>query len=152
MVKPTTAINGIMKGYLNRPEENAKFFADDGFVHTGDLASYQKNGCLTFEGRSKELIKFKNYHLYPLEIETVICKHPNVVEAGVFGRPEPSVQELVTAVVVTDGKVSEKEIIDLVASKVDDAKKLRGGVIFADSLPKNSVGKIQRRKLQELYG
>ena len=61
-------------------------------------------------------------------------------------------QELVTAVVVTDGKVSEKDIIDLVASEVDDAKQLRGGVIFADSLPKNSVGKIQRRKLQDLYG
>ena len=152
MVKPTTAINGIMKGYLNRPEENAKFFDNDGFVHTGDLGSYQKNGCLMFEGRSKELIKYKNYHLYPLEIETVICKHPSVVEAGVFGRPEPSVQELVTAVVVTDGKVSEKDIIDLVASEVDDAKQLRGGVIFADSLPKNSVGKIQRRKLQDLYG
>ena len=61
-------------------------------------------------------------------------------------------QELVTAVVVTDGKVSEKDIIDLVASEVDDAKQLRGGVIFADSLPKNSVGKIQRRKLIDLYG
>merc|ERR1711974_536484 len=72
MVKAATAVDGIMKGYLNRPEENEKFFADDGFVHTGYLASYQKNGCLIFEGRSKELIKYKNYHLYPLEIENVI--------------------------------------------------------------------------------
>ena len=71
MVKPTLAIKSIMKGYINRPQENAKFFAAEGFFH---LASYQKNGCLIFEGQSKQLIKFKNYHLYPLEIETVICK------------------------------------------------------------------------------
>ena len=115
------------------------------------MASYQENGCLVYEGRSKELIKYKNYHLYPLEIENVICKHPNVVEAGVFGQPEPTVQELVTAFVVKNGVVSEKEIIDLVASEVDDAKQLRGGVIFVDNLPKNSVGKIQRRKLLELF-
>ena len=115
------------------------------------MASYQENGCLVYEGRSKELIKYKNYHLYPLEIENVICKHPNVVEAGVFGQPEPKVQELVTAFVVKNGIVSEKEIIDLVASEVDDAKQLRGGVIFVDNLPKNSVGKIQRRKLLELF-
>ena len=89
--------------------------------------------------------------MYPLEIVTVICKHPNVVEAGVFGQPEPKVQELVTAFVVKNGNVSEKEIIDLVASEVDDAKQLRGGVIFVDNLPKNSVGKIQRQRLLELF-
>ena len=88
--------------------------------------------------------------MYPLEIETVICKHPNVLEAAVFGRPEPTVQELVTAAVVKTGNVSEQDIIDLVASEVDDAKKLRGGVIFVDNLPKNPVGKIQRRKLLDL--
>ena len=115
------------------------------------MASYQENGGLVYEGRSKELIKYKNYHLYPLEIENIICKHPNVVEAGVFGQPEPTVQELVTAFVVKNGTVSEKEIIDLVASEVDDAKQLRGGVIFVDNLPKNSVGKIQRRKLLEIF-
>ena len=86
-----------------------------------------------------------------MEIEAVICKHPNVVETGVFGRPEPTVQELVTAFVVKNGNVSEKEIIDLVASEVNDAKQLRGGVIFVDNLPKNSVGKIQRRKLLDVY-
>ena len=80
-------------------------------TYTGDLASYQENGCLVYEGRSKELIKYKNYHLYPLEIETIICKHPNVVEAGVFGRPEPTVQELVAAFVVKHGNVSEYQII-----------------------------------------
>merc|ERR1712144_19587 len=104
-----------MKGYLNRPEENAKFFAEDGFIHTGDLAHYDDNGCLYFEGRLKELIKYKNYHLYPLEIEKLICQHPEVIEAGVFGTPDSKVQELVTAAVVKiqGSNVTAQEIIDL---------------------------------------
>lgn len=108
---------------------------------------------LKYEGRHKELIKYKNYHLYPIEIENVICKHPDVIEAGVFGKQEPTVQELVTAVVVKlpNSSVSEQDIIDLVASEVDDAKRLRGGVIFVDKLPKNPVGKIQRKKIAQLY-
>ena len=70
----------LMTGYLKRPEENARFFADDGYVHTGDLASYNERGLLHYEGRLKELIKFKNCHLYPLEIENIICQHPDVIE------------------------------------------------------------------------
>ena len=101
----------------------------------------------------KELIKYKNYHLYPLEIENVICKHPDVIEAAVFGRPEPTVQELVTAVVVKapNSNLSEQQISALVDKEVDDSKRLRGGVIFVKALPKNPVGKIQRKKLIELF-
>ena len=109
---------------------------------------------LKYEGRKKELIKYKNYHLYPLELENIICKHPKVLEAGVFGRPDPTVQELVTAAVVLaadSNDVSEQEIIDMVNKNVADSKKLRGGVIFVDKLPKNPVGKTQRRKLLEMY-
>ena len=142
-----------MKGYLNRPDENKKFFAEDNWYRTGDLGRYDQKGHLYYEGRQKELIKYKNCHLYPLEIENVICKHPEVVEAGVFGRPDDTVQELVTAAVVKvpGSKVTENEIIDLVNAQVDDAKKLRGGVIFVDHLPKSVTGKTQRRKLMELY-
>merc|ERR1712008_212282 len=87
------------------------------------------------------------------EIEQIICSHPDVIEAAVFGRPEPTVQELVTAVVIKtpNSKLSEQNVIDLVESEVDDSKRLRGGVIFVEKLPKNPVGKIQRKKLIELY-
>ena len=143
-----------MKGYLNRPEENAKFFAENNWYRTGDLARYDYKGNLYYEGRQKELIKYKNCHLYPLEIENVICEHPEILEAGVFGKPDDTVQELVTAAVVKipGSKLTENEIIDLVAKQVDDAKKLRGGVIFVENLPKSVTGKTQRRKLLELYG
>ena len=141
-----------MKGYLNKPEETAKFFAQDGFLHTGDLGHYDELGQLFFDGRLKELIKYKNHHVYPLEIENVICTHPSVFEAAVFGRPDPNVQELVTAVVVVKPgmEVSEQEIIELVSENVDDSKKLRGGVNFVEKLPKNPQGKILRRNLVNL--
>merc|ERR1719431_648391 len=117
-----------MKGYLNRPDENKKFFAEDGFCHTGDLAYYEKNGMMKYEGRLKELIKYKNCHLYPLEIESVICKHPDVIEAAVFGRPEPTVQELVTAAVIKtpNSNLTEPQILAMVNMEVDDSKRLRG--------------------------
>ena len=118
------------------------------------MARYDSKGNLYYEGRQKELIKYKNCHLYPLEIENVISQHPNVIESGVFGKPDDEVQELVSAAVVKvpGSKVTEKEIIELVNGQVDDAKKLRGGVIFVKELPKSVTGKTQRRKLREMYG
>ena len=141
-----------MKGYLNNPEENSKFFAEDGWYRSGDLARFNARGMLFYEGRHKELIKYKNCHVSPLEIEKIICEHPGVAEAAVFGRPDDLVQELVTAAVVktTGSSVTAQEIIDHVDQTVDEAKKLRGGVIFVDKLPKNPMGKVQRRKLLHL--
>ena len=142
-----------MKGYLNRPDENAKFFAEDGFLHTGDLVSYNNLGNLEYEGRLKDLIKYKNHHMYPLEIENVIFKHPDVVDVGVFGRPEPTVQELVTALVVkkAGSELTENDIKHLVANTLEDSKHIRGGVLFVDQLPKNPVGKTLRRNLYQVY-
>ena len=144
--------SAFMRGYLNNPAETLKFFATNGFAHTGDLGHYDEDGIIFFDGRLKDLIKYKNCHLYPIEIENIICTHPDVIEAGVFGKPDPSVQECVTALVVKvpNSKVTEQNIIDLVAEQADDAKKLRGGVKFVEKLPKNPQGKIVRRKLIEM--
>jgi acyl-CoA synthetase (AMP-forming)/AMP-acid ligase II len=57
-----------MKGYLNRPEEEAKFFAGNGWFRTGDLAHYDEELVLHFDGRLRELIKFQNKHIYPNEV------------------------------------------------------------------------------------
>ena len=97
-------------------------------------------------------IKYKNSHLYPKEIEDLIMKNPNVEDVAVFGKPEPSVQELVTAVVVVakGSNVTGEEIMTQVEENVDDHKKLRGGVYFVDKIPRNPQGKILRRNLLKL--
>merc|ERR1712083_235167 len=99
-----------------------KFFGSEGFVHSGDLGHYDENGTLYHGGRLKELIKYKNFHLYPNELEELLMAHEGVKDAAVFGKPEPSVQELVTACVVRkkDAEVTANDLQMLVDEKVDD--------------------------------
>lgn len=141
-----------MLGYLNHPEENIQFFGRDGFHHSGDLGHYDHKGDLFFDGRLKELIKYKNYHLYPNELEEMLLCHEDVEDAAVFGRPEPAVQELVTALVVRreGATVTAEELRMMVDARVDDHKKLRGGLKFVEKIPRNLQGKIVRRGLADI--
>ena len=77
------------------------FGGGEGFLRSGDLGHYDDKGNLYFDGRIKELIKYKNFHLYPNELEEIILKLDGVEDIAVFGVPEPSVQELVTALVTS---------------------------------------------------
>ncbi len=144
----------VMKGYLDMPEENARVFAEDGFLRTGDLAHYDDELVLHYDGRRKEIIKFQNVHVPPFEVEEVIRKHPGVKDVGVFGRPHPTDQEHVAAAVVkkkgSSVDVTEEELKKMVQDQLELPKWLRGGVFFVDSLPRNPVGKLVRSKLLEL--
>ena len=141
-----------MIGYLNNQEENDKFFGSDGFLHSGDLGHYDDKGTLYYDGRLKELIKYKSFHLYPNELEEMLLRHEDVQDAAVFGKPEPSVRELVTALVVRKpgANVSTEELRKLVDDQVDDRKQLRGGVHLVQKIPRNPQGKILRKKLIDL--
>ncbi len=142
-----------MKGYLNRPEETAKFFGEDGFIHTGDLGHYDEEGILHYDSRLKEMIKFQNVHIHPLEVEEVINRHPEVLEVGVFGKPHHTDQEHVAAAVVIKkgSRVTEEDIQKLVQQTLEKPKWLRGGVHFLDSLPHNPQGKVQRKHLEQMH-
>ena len=92
----------------------------------------------------------------PTELEGIIQTHPLVKESLVFGIKEPSVQELISAVVVLNSsckdasKVIEEEIISYVNARVNaDFKKIRGRVLFRSNLPRNTVGKLLRRDMRE---
>ena len=101
----------------------------------------------------KALIKYKNFHLYPTELEAVIAQVAGVKEVCVFGIPDPLVQERVAAVVVkTPGSnVTEDEIISFVEERVDDFKRIRGGVVFVDApLPRTMVGKLRRKDVRKM--
>ena len=141
-----------MLGYLNNPEETAKFFGEDGFCHSGDLGHYDEQGTLYYDGRIKELIKYQNHHLYPNEVEEVLLQHEAVEDAAVFGRQEAAGTELVTAVVVRrEGRqVTREELEELVGDRLEDYKRLRGGVHWVEGVPRNPQGKVLRRKLLDL--
>ena len=143
----------IISGYINHPEENAKFFDDpDGFIHTGDLGYYNEEGVLFYNGRKKELIKYQNCHIYPSEIEDVALQHSEIKDIGIFGIPDPYVQELVAAVVVKapGSHLSENDVLSFVNGNLEDFKHIRGGVKFAASIPRNTQGKIVRSQLKNL--
>ncbi len=104
-----------------------------------------------FVDRVKELIKYHNIHVSPTELEEILQEHPAVNEVLVFGRPDLHAMELTTAVVVRNNGfegVQETELVDFLAARVGEQKRLHGGVMFADSIPRNSVGKLLRREMR----
>lgn len=140
-------------GYVNHKDENVKFFDDpDGFVHTGDLGYYDENGFLFYHGRKKELIKYQNCHIHPIEIEDVGLKHPEIDDIGVYGVPDPKVQELVSAVVVPkkNSVLTENEVADYINKQLEDFKHIRGPIKFVETIPRNPQGKILRSNLFNL--
>ena len=97
----------------------------------------------------RALVKYQNIHIHPTEIEDIILGMEGVFEVGVFGIPEPTVQELLTAAVVRQegSSISAEEILDYVHSRVKDHKRLRGGMYFVEKVPRSIQGKILRRKI-----
>ena len=90
---------GVMKGYLNRPEETAEAIVE-GWLHTGDLARMDSEGYIYIVDRKKDMIIRGGYNIYPREIEELLFQHPAVVEAAVYGIPHQDLGEEVAADVV----------------------------------------------------
>ncbi|KAJ1722991.1 hypothetical protein LPJ53_002657 [Coemansia erecta] len=141
----------IMMGYLDRPKETAQTIDTDGFLHTGDIAYIAKSGHIFITDRIKELIKYKGLQVPAAELESVLMKHALVSDAAVVGVHDPARNtEVPKAYVVAEcpsDKLAE-ELVEWVASRAADHKRLRGGVEFIDTIPRNPSGKILHRKLR----
>ena len=98
------------------------------------------------------MIKYQNCHVYPSEIEDVALCHPDIIDIGVYGQPDPKFQELVSCVIVKrcHSNLSEKDVIAFINNheKISDHQRIRGGVGFVKSISRNPQGKIIRSKLQ----
>ncbi|CAG9761516.1 unnamed protein product [Ceutorhynchus assimilis] len=140
----------VMRGYYKNPEATKNSFTEDGWLKSGDLGYYDEEGFFYVVDRLKEVIKYKGYQVAPAELEAILINHPKIADAGVVGVPDKVAGEVPLAFVVRKAEthVGEEEIIKYVADKVSPQKRLRGGVIFVESIPKNPSGKILRRKLR----
>lgn len=144
----------VFKGYLNNPEGTANALTEDGYFKTGDIGYQDKDGNFFITDRVKELIKYKGFQVPPAELEGILVSHPKVNDVAVIGVYDKNqASELPRAYVVPKdglGKTEQdaKEIIDWLATKVANHKKLRGGVRFVDEIPKSVSGKILRRLLK----
>lgn len=140
----------VMKGYLGNEEATREIIDSDGWLHTGDVGYYDENRHFYIVDRLKELIKYKGYQVPPAQLEDILLGHSAVLDAAVIGVPDAMCGELPRAFIVKKPKsnVTEKDLMDLVASKVSQEKYLRGGVQFVTAIPRNPNGKIMRRYLR----
>jgi malonyl-CoA/methylmalonyl-CoA synthetase len=142
----------VFKGYWRMPEKTQAEFRADGWFITGDMAVMDHEGRVSIVGRAKDLIISGGYNIYPKEIEGYIDDIPGVKESAVIGVPHPDFGEGVTAVVVTDGsrELNESDIIDPLQNILARFKQPRR-VVFVESLPRNTMGKVQKAQLRETY-
>ncbi|MBM08816.1 MAG: AMP-dependent synthetase [Magnetovibrio sp.] len=138
--------DAIMQGYWNNPEATAETL-QDGWLHTGDIGSFDEAGFLTLKDRAKDVIISGGSNIYPREVEEVLLKHQDVREASVIGRPDPDWGEVVVAYIVA--KASESELDELCLKHIARFKRPRF-YIYVDELPKNNYGKIVKTELREV--
>ncbi len=147
----------IFKGYLNNVEGTKNALTDDNYFKTGDVGYLDEHGNFYITDRVKELIKYKGFQVPPAELEGLLASHEKIDDVAVLGiYREDLASEVPLAYVVpkrgvTAGPQLEKEIMDWLAAKVANHKRLRGGVKFTDEIPKSASGKILRRLLKTKY-
>ena len=144
----------IMKGYWRKPKETAEALRK-GWYHTGDLGYIDKDGYIYIVDRKKDLIISGGFNVYPKEIETLLDKHPAVLEVAVIGIPHELWGETPLALVVLRPGViapSEKEFMAFLKNKIAGYKMPKGGIKIIDALPRNASCKVHKISLREMYG
>ncbi len=138
----------VMQAYLHRPEETAKALVD-GWLRTGDVGRFDEDGYLVLVDRVKDMIIRGGENIYPKEIESVLYRHPGVLEAAVVGRPDDVLGEVPTAFVSRrpGAEVTEDDLLDLCRVQLSRFK-VPVRITFVDELPKNPVGKIDKPTLR----
>ena len=139
----------VMAGYLDDPEATAETLDDDGWLHTGDLATVTDDGVFTIVDRLKELIKYKGYQVAPAELEALLLTHARIADAAVIGVRDAEGEEVPKAYVVAQpgADLGAAEVIAFVAERVASYKKVRS-VEFVDAVPRSAAGKILRKELR----
>lgn len=141
-----------MRGYWKQPPERTREVLRGGWVHTGDIGTFDDAGFLFLVDRKNEMIVTGGLNVYPNEVEQVLYEHPAVLEAAVIGVPDDKWGEAVTAVVVLNqpGAADEGELLKFAEARLPSFKRPRR-VIVVDELPKNAAGKIMRKVVREPY-
>jgi len=140
--------DNVTTGYLDDPEETLRIL-HDGWLWTGDLACRDDDGFFYHQGRSKEILKIGGHRVSPVEIEEVIARHPDIVEAAVIGVKEELVGEEATAFVVPhEGKEPREGELQRFCREHLAAYKVPARFFVVDELPRNEAGKVLRAELR----
>ncbi len=141
----------VMQGYYGDAKASAETLRG-GWLHTGDLGSMDPDGLLTLRDRSKDMIISGGSNIYPREIEEVLVRHADIVEASVVGRPHPEWgEEVVAFVVARPGATVAPAALDRLCLENIARYKRPREYRFIDALPKNNYGKVLKTELRRRF-
>jgi acyl-CoA synthetase (AMP-forming)/AMP-acid ligase II len=143
----------VMRGYWRDPARTAEVLDADGWLHTGDLGSFDDRGYLTLVGRRSEMYIRGGYNVYPAEVERVLSEHPAVAAVAVVGLPDPVLGEIGAAFVVAAAGATP----DLPALRAHVAARLADykapdRLLLVEALPVTAMGKVDKRALAAPFG
>ena len=140
----------VMAGYWNQPDATAEALRG-GWLHTGDVGSFDDDGYLTLRDRSKDLIISGGMNIYPREVEEALLRHADVRAVSVVGRPDTEWGEAVVAFVVAADTASPPPTGDLDQVCLDHIARFKRPkeYRFVDALPTNNYGKVVKRELRD---
>ncbi len=143
----------MMTGYWGDADKSAQVLTTDGWLRTGDKGWIDEDGYIYLAGRGDDMIIRGGENISPEEVEDVLHSHPKIDEAAVIGIPHPDWgQEPCAIVVLKKGEDTDTdEVMAYCRSRLAGFKR-PGSVIFIDSLPRNQMGKVLKKKLREKYG
>jgi malonyl-CoA/methylmalonyl-CoA synthetase len=139
----------VFKGYWQMPEKTAAELREDGFFITGDLGKVDTDGYVHIVGRNKDLIISGGYNIYPKEIELILDEQPGVLESAVIGVPHADFGETVVGLIVAEPATNPD--LDAIQAAVSDGLarfKHPRKLIVVDTLPRNTMGKVQKNILR----
>ncbi len=140
----------VMKGYYKSPEQTAKAIDEEGWLHTGDLATVDEEGYYKITGRIKDMIIYGGANVYPKMVEDYIIQHPDIIEIAVVGVPDDEYGEVVAAVAKVESRagLSEQDLVDYCYGNISSPSVPRY-VSFDVEIPLSGRGKIQKYKLRK---
>jgi fatty-acyl-CoA synthase len=136
----------VFAGYWQNPDATAETIRS-GWLHTGDIAVRDADGCYSILGRSKEMIISGGENVYPAEIESVLLAHPKVMEAAVVCIPHDTWGEVGRAFVVAGDGFEEAELREFIGERLAKYKQPRS-IVVIDKLPLTAMGKIDKKVLE----
>jgi fatty-acyl-CoA synthase len=142
----------VMLGYYKKPEATAEVLDDDGWFRTGDAASLTADGYVRYAGRIKEILRVGGENVDPIEVETVLMRHPAVAMASLIGIPDERLDEVGVAYVqlLRGAEVTPEELRGYLRERLA-AFKVPRHVVLTEEFPKTGTGKIQKFLLKRQF-
>jgi long-chain acyl-CoA synthetase len=143
----------VTKGYYRLPEETARVY-QDGWFYTGDMGYLDPEGFIYLVGRTREMINRGGENVYPVEVENVLHLHPKILDASVFGLPDPVLGQVVACAIIPRpdiGEVQSVEVQNFCKGQLA-AYKIPQKIFLVADLPRNPGGKVMKKNLIEQFG